>query len=520
MVAILDQFGQPIETAELTEQQTSKIASLTSSFALHPSRGLTPARLARILEDAERGDLVGQCDLFDDLEEKDGHIFAEMSKRRRALLTLDWSIEPPRNATAQEKRTAEGVAEMIAEMQIEEIILNMSDAIGKSYACLEYDWRVEGRDKWIEAATLQPQRWFQLPPNNPYTDELRLRNNTVEGEALDPFGWIVHIHKARPGYLARAALGRILSWPFIFKNYSVRDLAEFLEIYGLPLRLGTYRSGASDKEKATLLRAVVNIGHAAAGIVPEGMGIDFKEAAKGAAGPFQAMIDWCERTQSKAILGQTLTAEAKSTGLGSNLAEVHNEVRHDLLISDAKQIGATLTRDLCYPLAALNFAATPGRGPRFVFDTREAEDLQKYAKALPGLSRVMRIPAKWAHERLRIPEAENDEPILGGQMPAPPNAALSRARRAALKAGAAIEDPPAQMADQLNDDVDPALTGWINMIRDLVESASSLEEIRDGLLELYPDMSLDQYAAAMAEALEAAALAGRYEIMEQANGGG
>ncbi len=34
---------------------------------------------------------------------------------------------------------------------------------------------------------------------------------------------------------------------------------EFLEIYGLPIRLGKYPSGATSDEKMTLLRAVMMI---------------------------------------------------------------------------------------------------------------------------------------------------------------------------------------------------------------------------------------------------------------------
>ena len=53
----------------------------------------------------------------------------------------------------------------------------------------------------------------------------------------------------------------MLAWPWLFKNFAVRDLAEFLEIYG-PLRLGTYNPNTSDdKARATLLRAVIGIGH-------------------------------------------------------------------------------------------------------------------------------------------------------------------------------------------------------------------------------------------------------------------
>jgi hypothetical protein len=60
------------------------------------------------------------------------------------------------------------------------------------------------------------------------------------------------------------------------------------------------------------------------------------------------------------------------------------------------------------------------------------------------------------------------------------------------------------------------VTAWIGKIRDMVESATTLEEIRDGIAALAPELTLDQYTAAMRQALAAAALAGRYEILREA----
>ncbi|MBN0127014.1 DUF935 family protein, partial [Pseudomonas aeruginosa] len=60
---------------------------------------------------------------------------------------------------------------------------------------------------------------------------------------------------------------------------------------------------------------------------------------------------------------------------------------------------------------------------------------------------------------------------------------------------------------------------WIDQVRALVQSASSLDEIRDGLEQLLPDMTLEQYADAMAQALAAAALQGRVEILQEVAGG-
>ncbi|MCS8315732.1 DUF935 domain-containing protein, partial [Pseudomonas aeruginosa] len=79
-------FGQQsMADADLKEAQTAHLTSLHQEVAGHPSRGLTPSKLASLLDSAEQGDIVAQYELFEDMEEKDGHIHAEMSKRRRAV---------------------------------------------------------------------------------------------------------------------------------------------------------------------------------------------------------------------------------------------------------------------------------------------------------------------------------------------------------------------------------------------------------------------------------------------------
>ena len=97
---ILGPDGQPVRIEELREPQTAHLASLHHEVGGHPSRGLTPSKLANILDGAEQGDVVAQFELFEDMEEKDGHLFAEMGKRRRAVLGLPWDIVPPENASA------------------------------------------------------------------------------------------------------------------------------------------------------------------------------------------------------------------------------------------------------------------------------------------------------------------------------------------------------------------------------------------------------------------------------------
>lgn len=539
-MAILDHRGNPIERQALSEPQTSQLGHLHREWQNHPSRGITPGKMATIMTEAEQGNIIRQHELFLDMEEKDAHIFAEMGKRRRALLTLPWSIQPPRNPSKEEERRADEVGEMMQDIDdFEDVLLDMGDAIGHAFSNLVIHWNDDVNYRLPERLEHCPPTWFKLNQDN--QNELRLRDNTATGAELWAFGWIRHTHRAKPGYIARGGLHRVLAWPFLFKNYSVRDLAELLEIYGLPVRIGQYPPNASDAEKSTLLKAVTGIGHNAAGIIPEGMAVEFKDASTGRADPFMVMMTWCERSQSKAILGQTLSAEAASTGLGSGVADLQGDVKRDLMVSDAKQMSGTLSRDLVYPIAVLNNLAPDGpkRAPRFVFETAEPEDLQARAERDKTIVDIGYRPTPEYIERVYgegfepIPTRTGNGSDDPGADPSHPSTAAgdnpAAARLAALRSR--LEANPEEsdenleaMIDRLEAESNDAVTALINQVRRLVDETGARQDLddqaklaalRDGVLRLYPDLSPDDLAGTMRLAFAAAELYGRYEVTNE-----
>lgn len=526
---ILGPDGRPIDTGALREPQTAQMQQLHHEFASHPSRGLTPSRLASILDAAELGDLVRQCELWEDMEEKDTHLASEMGKRRRALLQLDWDVLPPPSPSAKEKRAVQDLKALLAELpEFEDVLFDVTDAIGKGYTCLEFDGWHRVERIWLPRSVMhRPQAWFTVWRNEG-CEQIRLRDGTVEGVELQPAGWITHTHKAKSGWLARSALYRQLVWPYLFKNYSVADLAEFLEIYGIPVRVGKYPPGASEKEKATLLRALASIGHKAAGIIPDGMLIDFIDAATGDPDAFKLMIEWCERSQSKAILGGTLTSQTSDSGGGAYaLGEVHNEVRKDLLKGDARQVAATISRDLVFPIAQLNGLCDGlRRCPRFHLSVQETEDIQTYSEALPKLVAMgMRVPRQWAQERLGIPEPEaGDEDVL--QAPAPsdaePASAPAPAPRGQL-AAATAQRPAAEsraysdaLAQALMPLAEPELDAWVAEVRAALADAPSFDQLLARLADLQQQLPIERLGLLLADAFAAADRAGRADVEDEA----
>ncbi|MCP5786984.1 DUF935 domain-containing protein, partial [Klebsiella pneumoniae] len=246
---------------------------------------------------------------------------------------------------------------------------------------------------------------------------------------------------------------RVLVWPYLFKNFAVRDLAEFLEIYGLPARVGKYMAGATDQDKDALFEALVTLGHNAAGIIPQGTDIDFKSAASGQADPFVAMMDWCERTESKVILGATLTSQADGKTSTNALGNVHNDVRHDILVADARQLEGFFRNMIDMLLRINGHEVSRRKLPKLVFDTRDIEDIETFSAGVKNLveSGVKTIPASWVHTKLGIPVPQKDEAVLEApaQTGTPLPVALSqRFRRiAALTTAAELSDPAQEALD-------------------------------------------------------------------------
>lgn len=409
MAGIHNQCKGPVSPENLKkEPQTSRLGYLKSHYQGHPSRGLTPIKLAAILEDAESGLLADQADLAEDMEEKDAHLFGELQKRKLAVLKFDWYLAAPPDANVLEMEEVKRLESLLHGLDLEDLLLGMAGAILPGFACIEIEWDNTCGQWQPLLFHSRPGSWFMTAPED--RNIIQLVTPDGKGEPLRKWGWLVHRHMAKSGYVSRGGLVRILAWPYLFRNLAVRDFAEFLEICGHPLRLGIYPSGSSREEKANLMQAVIGLGHASVGIIPETMRIEFREATCGISDPYLAMVKWAEKTISKAILGGTLGAQTDGSGSYA-LGKIHEKAKREILKADLRQIANTLTRQLVEPLAQLNTRLT--RYPKFKFDVREAVDFQTFTDAVCGLVKGgVKIPARWVREKLFIPEASPDEEIL------------------------------------------------------------------------------------------------------------
>jgi phage gp29-like protein len=477
-------------------------------YSTYPSNGLTPVRLAQIFREADSGDVLRQMELFEEMEEKDPHLFSQLQTRKNAVTGLDFEIISFSD-DEYDKRIADFVKEEIESIEaIEDVFLDLLDAIGKGIATSEIIWGVDSGRYVIDDIKWRHQKKFFWDENDSFkvmTEEF------PNGMEIPDNKFIVHRYKARSGHPSRAGVLRVVAWMYLFKNYDVKDWVSFCEVFGMPLRLGKYNPSASEEDKEALMKALVMLGTDAAGIIPDNTEIDFKESSKTTSiNVYEALAKYCDSQISKAILGQTLTSD--SGGGSYAQSKTHNEVRHDLTVADCKALASTIRRDLIRPLVLFNFGEDK-RIPYLRFDCEEAGDLKETAGIYKTLINDIGLKIATAHiyKKFSIPKPEANEEVV--VPPALRDSQMQLKNMVKVLKDNELQEPTKEELDKLSIDYQKKIDNLIDYSVDesseifktifepilkLVDSSSSLEEIKETLQnnkkvnELYRSMDYEK----------------------------
>ncbi|MGB8993621.1 MAG: DUF935 domain-containing protein [Desulfobaccales bacterium] len=402
-MGVKDFFGRLFKETLKPETRELSAVSLAERWSSYPSSGLTPHRLADIFREADQGNIYRQMELFEEMEEKDAHLTAILQTRKMAVLGKDYEVLPY-GRTPEDERLAEVVGEMVYRIpNLEEACLDLLDAIGRGFALSEIIWEVTAGQARVAELRWIPQKLAAFSEDQ----KPRLLTAEARWQGVEPPPWkvIYHRYKARSGYATRAGVLRVVGWMYLLKNFALKDWAAFNEVFGMPLRLGKYDPTASPTDRDALVQAIRNLGSDAAGVISKATEIEFVEATSrsGSANPYQLMVEFCNREMSKAVLGQTLTTDtAGSTGTYS-AAQVHAQVRRDLVQADAQALATTLREQLLRPLVGFNFGWDKPI-PWFRFRFEEEEDLKTLSEVYLNLA-AMGVPLSMEHiaERFGIP---------------------------------------------------------------------------------------------------------------------
>lgn len=505
---ILGPDGQPIEYDVLKEEVAA--GGLTGIRQVwHPSEatGLTPGKLARILEDAAQGEATAYLTLAEEMEERDLHYASVLGTRKLALGGLSIRVDSLSDDAA-DVRIADAVRELVDDPMFGEAVSDLTDALGKAYSVVEILWDSSGREWRPKDLKHRDPRWFRYDRET--GQELRLLDEAApaEGLPLAPYKFIVHRPRIRAGLPIRGGLARLAAPGYMCKAWSWRDWMAFADIFGLPMRVGRYGPGASKADISKLMAAVANLGSDAAAVLPDSTRIEFEQAANvaGAADFFERLANWWDKQISKGVLGQTMTSD---DGGSMAQAKVHNEVRMDLLEADANALQNTLNRQFVRPFVDLNFG--PGRYPKLVVQVPQPEDVAALVDALQKLVPLgLEVEQSVIRDKLGLPDPDPKALLLR----APAAAAPPALNRATNREQPEVSTPEVQ-ADTLAREGAPAWEAVLDQVEAIVQRAESLEDLRAQLREAYGELSKDQLGEVMGMAFAAAELAGRYELSEE-----
>lgn len=510
---IVDQYGRPIQYDKLTEElAAARTTGIRQVWHQSVASGLTPGRLANILQAAAEGSAHDYLTLAEEMEERDLHYASVLGTRKLAVSGLSVRIEAASD-DPEDVRRADQLKEIVNGPEFGELQADLTDAMGKGYAVSEIMWDRSGKTWTPERFEPRDQRFFQFDRDT--GRELRMLDEAdpVNGVALAPYKFIVHLPRIRSGLPIRGGLARLAAVGYMCKAWTWKDWMGFADIFGMPMRVGRYGPGASADDISTLMSAVANLGSDAAAVIPDSMRIDFTQAANvtGAGDFFKGLAEWWDKQVSKAVVGQTMSTD---DGSSQAQATIHNEVRLDLLQADAKAESNTLNRCFVRPWCDLNFA--PGRPyPRLIIDVPQPEDTKLLITALEKLVPLgLKVEQSVIRDKLNLPSPAKGAELLGSPAGAAthPLAQATNSEQVPVKQ-LVVRDIVDNQVRTLETVIGAPFDDLIEQSKALLDQVNSLEEFRDRLIETYPAMSTSQLADAIADGLAVANLAGRDDIL-------
>jgi phage gp29-like protein len=386
----------------------------------YPGAGLTPSRLTAILREADDGSLATAMQLFEEMEEKDAHLFAVANTRRLAMTGLPWQLVSAADVhNSVDRRRADEAAAYCGEIlagleRFDEALQHLALATGRNIAIAELVWDVAGGE--LRPVDIVPVDFTRIAFDDLDRPRILTAEAPEEGVDLPRNKFIVHTPHSVSGHPQRGGLLRVTAMVYLAKNLALKDWMIFAEVFGMPVRIARYDPSATPEEKRELLKMLESLGSNAAGVFSRAVELQVIEVNRGTIGPpYERLVDFLNREMSKAWLGQTLTTDISGQKGTLAASSVHEAVRQDVLADDVRKEGRTLRRDLLTPLTRLRFG-DDAPVPYFRRKLKQATSAMELAEVLDiAVNQLgLKIPAHWAHGALGIPPVSEDDGILPG----------------------------------------------------------------------------------------------------------
>ncbi len=464
-------------------------------------------RIHNILREAEGGNTSQLFALYRDLILSDNHAQGEFAKRKLAVLGDTLNIQPVDENDAADVQAADAIRKMISDCDCwQKALVHLLDASLYPVSILEKVFRPVSRGGLrYELDDLVPVN-YQLLDYREW--DLRIfASDPQSGQRLpvsnapDPSGYIIH-----RGHLLTSPdnwggpMRSILFW-WLFGTMDREWWGRFLERFGAPFIVGKYDQ-TDDASRSVLERAFSSATRLFGVVISKQTEIELQQAATSQTGEaFERFHSICQREKSKLILGQTLSAEAQSTGLGSGVSNTQESVRQDIRQYDSLTLGHTLRTGLFRQYLSIN--GLPGRAPNCSWGSETYENAESISKVLLALTQagydltdeslaIVSARLGWTVTRRTLAGAAT-APF--GVLPMSAQPVIARRNR--------LEDANTQIAREGAATLALSFRGSLAPVRALILQSSSPEDLEARIRTFYADWSPARVTPLIEEALVA-----------------
>jgi hypothetical protein len=370
--------------------------------------------LQRIAENEDailaRGGGLG-LKLYEELLDDDVAM-SNFQQRRLAVISRAWEVSPGDDKDPRSVEAADHLRAQLERLSFDRICANMLFAVWFGYAVAEglYELGPDGRYR-LRDIIVPDRRWFGFTGEG----ELRFRPAfTLSGQELPPNKfWVVRTGASHDFAFYGLGLAHWCYWPIWFKRNVIRFWALYLEKLGYPTVVGEYNSTMTAEEKADFLKTLVSIGRDRAVAVPEGSSekIGLKEATRSGAGSSSYGDFVTEQNEAlmRVILGQPGTSKATPQGVGGTQAQVHADVKAEIVKADADLLCESFNSTFPVWLTRWNFGedVAPPRVYRVLEEPEDVDSIADRDVKLDGIG-IKRTDA--SIEEVYGPGYERQEP--------------------------------------------------------------------------------------------------------------
>ena len=428
----------------------------------------------------------------------DSHVGGCVRRRKAAIKGLEWRITPTGNEKTDEILTA-----LFDRLPMSHIISQILDATLFGYQALEVMWESENGLLLPTAIVGKPQEWFVFDEENQLM--LRTKDNrngdlvpekkfllaTQQADFINPYG--------------RADLAMCF-WAATFKKGGFKFWLEFMEKYGSPWLVGKHPRQAQIHEIDELLDSMEKMLGTAVAAIPEDSSIDLKESAsKGASSQvFDDFLRYCKSEIAIALLGQNQTTEAEANRASATAGlEVTRDIRND----DASLVEGVFNQLLAW-ICELNFSVDTVP----TFELFEQESIDKLQAERDKLLTEMGVgfTEQYIHRAYGFEEGD----IVMQEIS--PNPSLQKKGTDKVDFAELIPKSVIEtIGEQLEVEGEAVVETWLHDIRDRLGQAESLEDFRNQLDSLIPELSYAEYGELLAWGSTAAQFAGRQSVEDE-----